>query len=170
MEIVGCEKVYIQMKNVRNMSMWDAYLVPHLGTGVNVKAQIVVGQFGGLFLQLPGERDLPITGNKWKQTFLDRYCKRKAHASCIQKKHTCMQLGDFFLYFKKKLSPALISPFQSVAVGDAALQCAFLNFKWCIIILQLTNFGEFHSLLYVLLFYNKIWKILVYAPSTGTAK
>lgn len=42
------------------MSRWGgAYLVSHLGTGVNVEAQVVVGQLGGLFLQLPGESDLP---------------------------------------------------------------------------------------------------------------
>lgn len=27
---------------------------------MNVKAQVVVGQLGGLFLQLPGESDLPV--------------------------------------------------------------------------------------------------------------
>lgn len=41
----------------------DAYLISHLGTGVNVKAHVVVGQLGGLFLQLPGESDLPVAGN-----------------------------------------------------------------------------------------------------------
>lgn len=52
------------MGNVLYMSVWDiAYLVPHLGTGVNVKAQVVVGQLGGLFLQLPGESDLPAAGH-----------------------------------------------------------------------------------------------------------
>lgn len=41
------------------MCRWGAYLVSHLGTGVNVEAQVVLGQLGGLFLQLPGEGNLP---------------------------------------------------------------------------------------------------------------
>lgn len=40
-----------------------SYLIAHLGTGVNVKAHVVVGQLGGLSLQLPGENDLPAAGN-----------------------------------------------------------------------------------------------------------
>lgn len=63
------------MRKVLHMSRWDnAYLISHLGTGVNVKAQVVVGQLGGLFLQLPGESDLPAAGNT--QTQLLRYCKK----------------------------------------------------------------------------------------------
>lgn len=42
----------------------NAYLVSHLGAGVNVKAQVVKRQLGGLFLQLPGERDLPAMRQK----------------------------------------------------------------------------------------------------------
>lgn len=40
--------------------MNNTYLIAHFGTGMNVKAQVVVGQLGGLFLQLPGESDLPV--------------------------------------------------------------------------------------------------------------
>lgn len=47
----------------------NAYLIAHLGTGVDVKAQVVVAQLGGLFLQLPGESDLPVVGNRGKHLF-----------------------------------------------------------------------------------------------------
>lgn len=35
------------------------YLVWHLGAGVDIEAQVVVAQLGGLFLEMPGEGDLP---------------------------------------------------------------------------------------------------------------
>lgn len=37
----------------------ETYLIAHLGTRVYVETQIVVGEFGRLLLQLPGESDLP---------------------------------------------------------------------------------------------------------------
>lgn len=40
----------------------ETYLIAHLGTRVNVETQIVVGEFGRLLLQLPGEGDLPAEG------------------------------------------------------------------------------------------------------------
>lgn len=37
----------------------ETYLIAHLGTRVHVETQIVVGEFGRLLLQLPGEGNLP---------------------------------------------------------------------------------------------------------------
>lgn len=36
---------------------------------MNVKAQVVVGEFRRLFLQLPGKRNLPVMGNTGTQPF-----------------------------------------------------------------------------------------------------
>lgn len=41
------------------MRTTETYLVAHLGAGVDVKAKVVVGQFGRLLLQLPGEGNFP---------------------------------------------------------------------------------------------------------------
>ncbi len=60
---------------------------------MNVKAQVVVGQLGGLFLQLPGESDLPGAGNT--QTHLFR---EVLQAQCFQKQHLCMQVGVIASY------------------------------------------------------------------------
>lgn len=51
---------------------------------MNVKAHVVVGQLGGLFLQLSGENDLPAAGN----TQIDRV--RKAPAPRFQNQHMCI--------------------------------------------------------------------------------
>lgn len=40
------------------------YLIAHLWTRVDVEAQVVEGQLWGLFLQLPGERNLPVKVKK----------------------------------------------------------------------------------------------------------
>lgn len=37
----------------------ELYLIAHLGTRMDVEAQIVVGEFGRLLLQLPGKGNLP---------------------------------------------------------------------------------------------------------------
>lgn len=37
----------------------ETYLIAHLGTRMDVETQIVVGKFGRLLLQLPGEGNLP---------------------------------------------------------------------------------------------------------------
>lgn len=66
------------MRNVLYMSVWDnAYLIPHLGTGMNVKAQVVVGQLGGLFLHLPGESDLPVAVNTQTHFVREGIVKKK---------------------------------------------------------------------------------------------
>ena len=47
-----------------------SYLITHLGTRVYVEAQVVEGQLGGLFLQLPSESNLPVV--EYTETYLFR--------------------------------------------------------------------------------------------------
>lgn len=59
---------------------------------MNVKAQVVVGQLGGLFLQLPGESDLPVAGNT--QTHLFRESAGRKRLRLSETAHSvCTQLG-----------------------------------------------------------------------------
>ncbi len=76
--------------NMRNV-WYKSYLIPHLGTGVDVKAQVVVGQLRGLFLQLPGESDLPVARNT--QTHLFKMALEKAQASGFGEQHIRRTLG-----------------------------------------------------------------------------
>ncbi len=49
----------------------ELYLIAHLGTWMDVETQIVVGEFGRLLLQLPGEGNLPAERTEQKKCFTD---------------------------------------------------------------------------------------------------
>lgn len=104
------------------MSRWGgAYLVSHLGTGVNVEAQVVVGQLGGLFLQLPGESDLP---EAERQVLSE---KKNFHS--FQKVHKWIQI-DFFFFFFLYL---FLQCWPTSALLDALHRSVHEILLWCII-------------------------------------
>lgn len=105
-------------KNYSNVSRWVcAYLVSHLGTGVNVEAQVVVRQLGGLFLQLPGESNLPEA---------ERQVKKK-NFNFSQKVHKWIQFHiSFFIYLFLQCWPTR-------ALLDALHRTLHEILLWCII-------------------------------------
>lgn len=76
----------------------DTYLIAHFGTGMDVKAQVVVGQLGGLFLQLPGESDLPAA----RKTHTPVWKAEAAHSE-ITHAHLVWPYHCSAVYFKNQM-------------------------------------------------------------------